>query len=111
MSFRGMLHEFIYDVPERRKVTKFQCVFTTVDGKEHVYNGLNWMETAAFVDPIKYLCEKPKRDGFLWDDDRVAYPLNNVLSYKYVPIAYGYTTNKNKYQDFFSNDEVIKENT
>lgn len=106
MSFRSMLYEFIYDVPEKREVTKFQCVFTTVDGKEHVYNGLNWMETAAFTDPIKYLCGESKRVGFLLDDDKVAYPIENVFSYKYIPIGKGYTTNNNKFQDFFPDEEV-----
>lgn len=108
MSFKSMLYEFIYDVPMKREVTKFQCVFTTVDGKEHVYNGLNWMETAAFVNPIKYLCGIPKKNGFLLDDDRIAYPLGNVLSYKYIPIGTGYVINKNKFRNFFPDDEVIE---
>lgn len=111
MSFRSMMYELLYDVPEKREVTKFQCIFTTVDGKEHIYNGLNWMETAAFYDPIKYLCGKPKRDGFLWDDNKVAYPVENVLSYKYIPIGRGYVMNKDKFKEFFPDEEVIEENT
>ena len=106
MSFQSMMYEPLYDVPEKREVTKFQCIFTTVDGKEHVYNGLDWMETAAFYDPIKYLCGKSKTVGFLLDDDKVAYPIENVLSYKYIPIGKGYTTNNNKFQDFFPDEEV-----
>ena len=106
MSFQSMMYELLYDVPEKREVTKFQCIFTTVGGKEHVYNGLNWMETAAFYDPIKYLCGKSKTVGFLLDDDKVAYPIENVLSYKYIPIGKGYTTNNNKFQDFFPDEEV-----
>lgn len=106
MSFQSMMYELLYDVPEKREVTKFQCIFTTVDGKEHVYNGLDWMETAAFYDPIKYLCGKSKTVGFLLDDDKVAYPIENVLSYKYIPIGKGYTTNNNKFQDFFPDEEV-----
>ena len=106
MSFQNMMYELLYDVPEKREVTKFQCIFTTVDGKEHVYNGLDWMETAAFYDPIKYLCGKSKTVGFLLDDDKVAYPIENVLSYKYIPIGKGYTTNNNKFQDFFPDEEV-----
>lgn len=102
------LKEFIYGVPSEREVTKFRCDFVTTDGKEHSYNGYKWMEEAAFYNPIEYLCDKAHEQGYLWDDDRVAYPMENVLSFKMIPVAKGKVTDYNKYKSFFSSEEVKK---
>lgn len=101
MSIKKFIYEFIYEVPPERVVTKFRCDFVTTDEKEHSYNGYNWMEEAAFYNPIRYLCDKAHRKGYLWDDDRVAYPMENVRSFKMVPVAKGKVTDCNKYKIFF----------
>ena len=107
MKIKELIHEFVYGVPTERIVTKFRCDFITTDGKEHSYNGYKWMEEAAFYNPIGYLYDKAHRTGYLLDDDGVAYPMENVRSFKMVPIAKGKVFDCDKYKDFFSDKEVL----
>ena len=107
MSIKKFIHEFIYEVPLERVVTKFRCDFVTTDGKEHSYNGYGWMEEAAFYNPIGYLCDEAHRKGYLWDDDKTAYPMENVRSFKMVPVAKGKVTDCNKFKNFFASNEVL----
>ena len=107
MKIRELIHEFIYGVPTERIVTKFRCNFITTDGKEHSYNGYKWMEEAAFYDPIRYLCSEAHERGYLWDDDGVAYPVENVRSFKMIPVAKGKVIDRDKFRSFFSDKEVL----
>lgn len=107
MSIKEFIHEFIYGVPSERIVTKFRCDFITTDGKEHSYNGYKWMEDAAFYDPIRYLCIEAHEKGFLRDDDGTAYPMENILSFKMIPVAKGKVIDRHQYKNFFLDEEVL----
>lgn len=106
MNIKEYIYEFIHGVPYEREVTKFRCDFVTTDGKEHSYNGYNWMEEAAFYDPIEYLCNRVSETGYLWDDNQVAYPLENVQSFEMIPVAKGSVIDRNKFKNFFPDEEV-----
>lgn len=107
MNIKKFIHECVYGVPFEREVTKFRCDFVTTDGKEHSYNGYKWIEEAAFYNPIEYLCNRAHERGYLWDDDGVAYPMENIQSFKMILIAKGRAISHNQFKNLFLDKEVL----
>ena len=65
------------------------------------------MEEAAFYDPIRYLCTEAHEKGYLRDDDGTAYPMENIRSFKMIPIAKGKVIDRHQYKNFFLDEEVL----
>lgn len=67
------------------EVEHYSVFFTTVDGKEHCYNHYR------FADPKVISCSVPeyimidvRHNGYLEDNDEIIYPLQNIISIKWV---------------------------
>lgn len=67
------------------EVEHYSVFFTTVDGKEYCYNHYR------FADPKVISCSVPeyimidvRHNGYLEDNDEIIYPLQNIISIKWV---------------------------
>lgn len=69
--------------PETTTLEKYKMVFTTVDGKEHEFNRINYADSSAIwcsVGDFYLMC----LDDYLKDDDGTFYPIKNVVSINFI---------------------------
>lgn len=95
------LTEFIFGKPEIIFVKHYTAHFKTVDGESHVCSHWKYIDTERLlVSPCDYLTGLVKAEGYLIDDDNIAYPFTNILSIKWELDDVG-EAKKEEYQVFY----------
>ena len=72
--------------PETTTLIKHRILFTTTDGVRHTFTGMAWIDPNA----IKCTCGEYYLIGekFLMDDYYSYYPMQNIVSIEFEPVAY-----------------------
>lgn len=64
--------------PRTTTIRHYTLRFITVDGKQHTYSGMSYVDPAQLLcSPVEYYLIDCK---FLYDDDGIIYPISNIIS-------------------------------
>lgn len=63
------------------EVEHYSVFFTTIDGKEHCYNNYRFANPKVITCSIpEYIMIDVRHNGYLTDNDKIMYPLQNIVS-------------------------------
>lgn len=85
-KFFNKLEKFILGMKTKTiEVEHYSVFFTTVDGKEHCFNCFRFANPKVIPCSIpEYIMIDVRHDGYLMDNDEIMYPLQNIISIKWV---------------------------
>ena len=67
--------------PNTTTLTKYHIYFKTIDGENHLFTGMRYVDPSAIRGHIadEYL----RGENFLKDDEGIRYPINNIISIEF----------------------------
>lgn len=96
--------------PEICVLQKYRPLFVTTDGEEHCGITYKYINSSRLIVSVpEYIMINIKNDGYIKDNNRVMYPLPNVVSIRWELIeekVKQYYKGEYEYQIFFTAEEV-----
>lgn len=92
------------------KVTKYNVVFKTADGKEHINSSYNYINTNLINSSVLNIILL-QGQIFMDDDNKIFYPLSNVLEIKAVEVDSKYAIARRGYSIWYSKENILDDKT
>jgi hypothetical protein len=67
--------------PNTTTLTKYHIYFKTIDGENHLFTGMSYVDPNAIRGHIED--EYLRGENFLKDDEGIRYPINNIISIEF----------------------------
>jgi hypothetical protein len=96
----------VYETPTM-KLQKVKPTFITNDGIEHTGLNYKWANSSGLLCSVgEYIMTDIKMDGYIYDEDKIMYPLANVKSIKWNVVKEKIVKEVySKYRNIFFDDE------
>lgn len=92
------------------KVTRYNVLFKTADGKEHIDSSYNYVNTNLLKDNILHSILLLGQN-FMIDDDGIFYPMSNVLEIKTVEVETKYVIARRGYSIWYGKEDILDDKT
>ena len=95
--------------PTKSTLQRVKPVFYTVDGNKHYGITYKWVKASGLLCSVgEYVMIDIKSDGYIYDENKVMYPITNVLSIEWNVVQEKTVIGEFPYRIYFLNSEVEK---